>query len=320
MKRLLLLLTVCCVSLASCSDKSEYSDIPNVPSNLKRFDFSEVDTDNLQGIRENPEFDLSDLTLLTGVLNDCLWVGVFDTESGSLKCQYTDVDHPTSYFEYGEEYKYGVGVLNGVYFEKNKAVFVIQYSDSDLQYRSYWLDLVVTDGNTDHRFVIDEKGKGRAPSTSIAKWADSAICIVFGEGYNGNIIYDLDRDRILCKIKNQSVLDFHNMIYDDNFHVMISHTDILHFWTLFFHDWRLSIAENQCTYDAIASSGETFNVFDLHDVNYYLPRYSFEYRTKTNDHISTIITQTEYNGTVMKKIVDIRLENDELKVDIQKAE
>ena len=47
------------------------------------------------------------------------------------------------------------------------------------------------------------------------------------------------------------------------------------------------------------------------------PRYSFEYKIRTNDHILLLTTQTEYDGTVTTKTVDIRVENDELKVDIQ---
>ncbi len=123
MKKLIALLAITCICLASCSDTFD-------SGGLKNFDFSDVDTDNLQGIREISEFDFPNLTVFTGVLNDCFWIGVFDSQSGSLKCQYTDEDHPTSYYAgYGEECKYDVGVLSGFYFEKNKAVLIEQYPD-----------------------------------------------------------------------------------------------------------------------------------------------------------------------------------------------
>lgn len=323
MKKLiaLMLLTVG-MNFMSCS-KNETLDLNNPNDIKKKFDFSEVDTSNLQGIHIEDRFNLPELTVVSGALGDCLWVGLFDTESGSLKCQYTDVDHPTSYFAYGEEYKYGVGYICQIYFENNHVVFVIRYSDP--QYDNIGrFDLIDVDGDKQYRHVIDEKS---ANGSSIMKWTNGSIYITLGDK---GIIYDVDNNVILSRAIGTS-----GRIENDIYHNrIISPTNELHFWNVELfnrlgpdlgtksrfetHGEDLVIDECQCTYDNITNATKYMFVFspDTGDSS-EPPRYSTEYKTRTDDHIVFVATQTEYDGTITTKTVDIRVENDELIVDIQ---
>lgn len=323
MKRFLLLLAA--VGLVSCTETLDEGG-PNEIQ--KRFDFSEVDMDNLQGIREERNFNMPGLTVFTGTSNDCVWIGVFDSESGSLKCQYTDEDHPTSYYAYGEEYKYGIGQVVGIYLENKKIVLVIRYSDP--QYKNIdRVDLIVADDNKQDRYVIDEKSE--VSSASIVKWTSGSIYIVFGEK---GIIYDADNDVFLSR-----AIGTLGRIENDIYHnLIISPENRLHFWKVVnrlgpvtgskrgfnpdmdpeVHGEDLIIGEYQCTYDAISCTTKYMWIYEPIDENLSeKPRYSFEYKIRTNDHIVFVVTQTEYDGTITTKTVDIRVENDELKVDIQ---
>ena len=128
MKRFLLLFTAAaCVGLASCSETlSEDGESKEESSSLleelqKRFDFSGIDTEGLEikKIYEAQyneygrplsdvlafEYTHPDLAVVVGEINKCLWLGLFDRESGELKYQYTDIEHPVSYSAYGEEYE-----------------------------------------------------------------------------------------------------------------------------------------------------------------------------------------------------------------------
>lgn len=322
MKKLIALLAVACVGFTSCSETLSAED-KRMEEIQKKFDFSDVDIENIQGLREEDKFSTSDLTVFTGTIDDCAWIGVFDSESGSLKCQYTDVDHPTSYFAYGEEYKYGIGKIVSMYLENNHIVFVIRYADP--QYENIgWLDLIVVDGDKQYRYVIDEKSKAAA---SIMKWTDSSIYIIGGKGF----IYDLYNNEILCCVIGTS-----GRIENDIYHnLIISPTNALHFWKVELinrfgpdlgtrsrvgetHGEDLMISECLCTYDTISWTTEYMWIYEPNPVDAsQIPRYSGEYKIRTDDHIVFVATQIEYDGTVTTKTVDIRVENDELIVDIQ---
>ena len=325
MKKLLLLLVIACVSLASCT---ETLDLNNPNDIKKKFDFSEVDIENIQGLQEEEKFSTPESTVFTGTIDDCAWIGVFDSQSGSLKCQYTDKDHPTSYFAYGEEYKYGVGEVLDAYCQNNKLLFVMRYADSGYEH-SFRTDLISATGNSHCRYIIDEKSS--YSSVSITKWTDGSIYIILGEK---GIIYDVDNDVILS-----SAIGTYGKIGNDIYHnLIISPENGLHFWKVELfgrfgpdcgtrsdfnpdmdpegHGEDLVIYEHKCTYDTTSGTTTYMWIYEYISVE-PSPRYSFEYKIRTNDHILLLTTQIEYDGTVTTKTVDIRVENDELKVDIQ---
>ncbi|MDE6069391.1 MAG: hypothetical protein K2F92_00715 [Alistipes sp.] len=330
MKKLLLLLVIACVSLASCT---ETLDLNNPNDIKKKFDFSEVDIENIQGLQEEEKFSTPESTVFTGTIDDCAWIGVFDSQSGSLQCQYTDVDHPTSYFAYGEEYRYGVGAVLDAYFERNKLIIVIKYTDpqynnSGRAVLSSRKDLISVSGDSHCRYILDEKSGYSA--VSITKWTDRSIYIILGE--NG-IIYDFDNDVILS-----SAIGTYGKIENDIYHnLIISPSNGLHFWEVELlcrfgpdygskgirnefeiHAEDLVIYERKCTYNTISHTTKYMWIYEPISVDSSkTPRYSFEYKIRTNDHILLLTTQTEYDGTITTKTVDIRVENDELKVDIK---
>ena len=322
MKRLLLLLAIACVGLASCSETLSAED-KKLEEIQKKFDFSEVDIENIQDIREETNFSTSDLTVFTGTIDDCAWIGVFDSQSGSLKCQYTDVDHPTSYFAYGEEYKYNVAQILGVYFGGNKIVMVIQYVASENQ--TYRSDLIATDGNKSYRYVIDEDFQFK--SASMMKWTNRAACIVLGGFGNSIIIYDIDNDLVMCHLDNDAwgigsyfyyLINYKTDAQYTRYALIISKTNLLHFWTIYLDATQLAIEAFQCTYNSAVMINEKIQFFDPYTGDSSkTPRYSVEYQTRTDDYISAIVTQTEYDGTVTTKTVDIRLIDDDLKVEVQ---
>lgn len=327
MKKLIALLAVVCMSLVSCSETLDEDGLNGIQ---KKFDFSDVDIENIQGLQEEEKFSTPESTVFTGTIDDCAWIGVFDSESGSLKCQYTDEDHPVSYFAYGEEYKYEVGEVLDAYFESNKLLLMIKYADS--QYNnsgraalSSRKDLISVSGDSHCRYVIDEKSS--YSSVSITKWTDSSIYIILGEK---GIIYDVDNDVILsCAIGTAGRITndiYHNLI--------ISPSNVLHFWEVELfgrfgpdygsrsgwetHGEDLVISECQCTYDTISWEMKYVWIYEPISVDSSdTSRYSFEYKTRTDAHIVFVATQTKYDGTITQKTVDIRVENDELIVDIQ---
>ena len=221
------------------------------------------------------------------------------------------------------------------YFESNKLIIVIEYADS--QYNnsgraalSSRKDLISATGDSHCRYVLDEKSS--YSSVSITKWTDSSIYIILGEK---GIIYDVDNDVILS-----SAIGTYGKIENDIYHnLIISPENGLHFWKVELfgrfgpdygsrsdfnhedpevHGEDLVISECQCTYDTISLTTKYMWIYELISVDTSeKPRYSFEYKIRTNDHILILTTQTEYDGTVTMKTVDIRVENDELKIDIQ---
>ena len=321
MKRLFLLLAAACIGLTSCSETLSAED-QKLEEIKKKFDFSDVDIESIQGLQEETKFSTSDLTVFTGTIDDCAWVGVFDSQSGSLQCQYTDVDHPVSYSAYGEEHKYKVGDVLSTYFENKQLTVVMRYAES--QYDDYnntrakvdsRTDLISVTGDSHYRHIIDEKSS--CSSSSIMKWANRSIYILLKDSNKG-VIYDADNNIILCRAIGNS-----GYIENDNDHnLIISQTNVLHFWKLFFCSYDSSIAlrieEFQCTYDTISSAEKFVKIFDLiQDDSSKAPRFSHEYKIRTDNHITAVFTKTDYDGTVTTKTVDIRVENDELKVDIQ---
>ena len=315
------MLAVACVGFASCSDTLTEEE-KKLEEIQKKFDFSNVDIENIQGLREEEKFSTPESTVFTGTIDDCAWIGVFDSQSGSLQCQYTDKDHPTSYFAYGEECKYEVGDVLSAYFENNQLIVVMRYAES--QYDDYSnsrakfdsrADLISVTGDSHYRHIIDEKSS--CSSASIMKWANYSIYILL-RGSNKGIIYDTDNNIILCC----SIGSSGNIENDNDHNLIISHTDVLHFWELFFcsHDSSLAlrIEECQCTYDTISSTEKFVKIFDItQDDSAKAPHFSHEYKIRTGNHITAIFTKTEYDGTATKKTVDIRVDGDELKIEIQ---
>lgn len=93
---------------------------------------------------------------------------------------------------------------------------------------------------------------------------------------------------------------------------------MLYFWDVCLYGRLVTITAFQCTYDSVVSTEEKIKLFDPYTGDSEkAPRYSFEYLTRTDDHISAVVTQTEYDGIITTKTVDIRVENDELKVEIK---
>ena len=336
MKKFLLLFTAAaCVGLASCSETLSEED-KQLEEIQKKFDFSEVNTEGLEiktvyGFQDhngpiignsltggvNPFiYSHPDLVAVIGEINKCLWLGLFDRESGKLKYQYMDIEHPISYSAYGVEYEYGVGRVLGIYFEGNDIAIAIQYPKYESTKAR--LDLIAFDKNNKvSRTTIAEETYCYTGMVMIDQWANNAIC--FCDLVRWAIIYDIDKSEVLCYGYDEKLLHaVAAKLYPEiDGNIFISNTDLLHFWNIFCGR-ALSITEYQCTYDTVATTIEYVELFDTYTGDsLQVPRYSVEYQIKTDDHIFAIITQTEYDGTVTTKTVDIRLENDELKIEIQ---
>lgn len=339
MKKCLLLFTAAaCVGLASCSETLSEED-KQLEEIQKKFDFSEVNTEGLEiktvyGFQDhngpiignsltggvNPFiYSHPDLVAVIGEINKCLWLGLFDRESGKLKYQYMDIEHPISYSAYGVEYEYGVGSVLGIYFEGNDIAIAIQYPKYESAKAR--LDLIAFDKNNKvSRTTIAEETYCYTGMVMIDQWANNAIC--FCDLVRWAIIYDIDKSEVLCygydeKLLHAVAAKLYPEITGD---IFISNTDLLHFWHISYptDNTTLWIIECQCTYDAVAATKKNIKLFDIYTGDSSkAPHYSFKYQTRTDDHISAVITQTEYDGTVTTKTVDIRLENDELKVEIQ---
>ncbi len=343
MKRLLLLLAVACVGLASCSENL-FDDLDKIPVQLeelqKRFDFSEVDTEGLQ-VTEILEFDSDseinphssvfedvypDLVAIIGNINNCVWLGLFDRESGKLKYQYTDFDHPISYSAYGVEYDYEAGNILGIHFENNYGAIAIQYIGE----KHIRVDIITFDqSQKTYRTTIGDNFSYINIRDQILgmRWSSHTIYLRFLP-----IIFDISKNEILCNIKyiyEDNIVDFHSFAGEN---VFVSLSNPLHFWRLSFNDRNnielslkdyfssndIKITEIHCSYDTITTSGKNIQLFEPYTGDSSkAPRYSYEYKTRTDDHICVVATQTEYDGTITQKTVDVRLENDELKVEIQ---
>lgn len=358
MKRLFLLLAVACVGFASCSENLNGDDPNEIPSQLeelkKRFDFSEVNTEGLkikkvyeatndENIGDNPydiayrnvvfEYTHSDLAVAVGEINDCLWLGLFDRESGKLKYQYTDLEHPTSYsyYQYGIKYEYeynGVGEIYGIYFEDDDIVLAIQYFIKEFDKAR--LDLIAFDENGKIcRTAIFENGDHTRScygfklydnlGFSIRKWSKNTIYLYSSIEHSNlvyYVVYDFLEKNLLCNVDVYAHLSpFY--IYLRSRPNISSILNPLHFWYLDYSD-EVRIYEYKCTYNTITATEEYVKVFEPYTGDSSkAPRYSYEYKTKTDEYISVVVTQTEYDGTITQKTVDIRLIDDELKVEIQ---
>lgn len=359
MKRFLLLLAA--VGLVSCTETLDEGGPNEIPSQLeqlqKRFDFSEVDTEGLE-IKKTYEAQYNesgrplsdalafeyahpDLAVVVGEINKCLWLGLFDRESGQLKYQYTDIEHPVSYSAYGVEYEYGVGKIFGIYFENEEIVFLIQYPKNEF-YDTARLDLITFDERTILAEVSRYESFNDSRVRTIPRWADDTLCFSFRgiSSFSMNsIIYNIYQKKILCcaqektwmagleiypfyktiELKITGIIGLPSYVYPCyNGHILLSSSNPLHSWVVGFSNDMVCIMEHQCTYDTITTIREDINLFDPYiGDSSRAPRYSLEYRTRTDDHITAVVTQTEYDGTVTTKTVDARLENDELKVEVQ---
>lgn len=346
MKRFLLLLAA--VGLVSCSETLDAGGPNEVPSQLeelqKRFDFSEVDMEGLEisEIHEYKDDDFyssdsfeyqhSDLAVVIGKTNDCFWLGLFDRESGKLKYQYTDVDHPTSYSysAYGVEYKYEykIGEIFGIYFERDNVVLAIQYfiKESD----KARLDLIAFDENEKAlRTTIFENVSsylscyGHLINNIFAIYQWSANTIYFYPGFGmypeyaaRKVIYDFKKKEILCNIFDPNPIYLRASC--PNF---TSISNPLHCWYIDIcqknYPEKIFIEEHLYTYDYATIINKKIELFEPYTGDSSkAPRYSYEYKIKTEDYALVVVTQTEYDGTATTKTVEVRLENDELKVEV----
>ena len=336
MKKFLLLFTAAaCVGLASCSETLSEED-KQLEEIQKKFDFSEVNTEGLE-ISEIHEFNgdfssispysaifeevYTDLVAVIGEIDNCRWLGLFDRESGELKYQYTDSDHPKSYSAYGVEYKYEVGDIVGIHFENNCGAIAVQYINTQ-----NWIgrfDLITFDeSQKTHRTTIaDNRIPNRYDQIRAMRWSSNTIYLGFLP-----IIYDISENKILCNIKHNT---FYNFAEKKDF---VSSLNPLHFWSMYYDDGNIielslkdsfsnnniKITELQCTYDTFIKTEKEIELFDPYTGDSSkAPRYSYEYKTKTEDYALVVVTQTQYDGSKRSKIVEIRLIGDDLKVEIQ---
>lgn len=353
MKRLLLLM-VACVSFASCSDSATLnSEFPTLLEELqKQFDFSEVNTEGLEikkvyEFQDNEDNGMAytfvsthpDLAVVVGEIDKCLWLGLFNKESGKIKYQYTDIEHPISYSAYGIEYEYGVGNVCGIHFEDNCGAIAIQYNTNE-KIGKYRADIITFDQTQKtYRTAIGDNFSSAISDYQIwemPRWSSHTIYLRFLP-----IIYDISKNETLCNIKYlydevreyYYIVDFGSLVAKKDF---VSSSNPLHFWNISLGDEdkdsfislgnedsflgnNVKIREiQQCSYDAITIVGKEIELFEPYaGDSSKAPRYSVEYKTKTDNRIVAVVTQTEYDGAITTKTVDIRVENDELIVDVQ---
>lgn len=334
MKKLLLLLSVTCLGFASCSETLDAEE-KKLEEIKKKFDFSEVDVENIQGLQEEEKFSTPESTVFTGTIDDCAWIGVFDNQSGSLHCQYTDEDHPTSYFAYGEEHKYEVGEVLGAYFKDSQLIFVIQYAESKDSDEGR-LDLVSVSWNdAPYRYTINEKFSIKnVDAIAGIKLTTSVMCIIINDIRPITLMYDLDDKNVILCIQEGSRDGFlydaiNQKIKDDKdiqnpYSLIFSLTNKLYFWqiyvdlSLYIGAPKITIHGFQCKYNDYILTEKNIDIFE----HYYgdsskAPRYSYEYKTRADNHVNVIFTRTEYDGTITQKTVDVRVDGDELKVEVQ---
>ncbi|MCM1216504.1 MAG: hypothetical protein NC548_18515 [Lachnospiraceae bacterium] len=304
----------------------------------QRFDFSEVETEGLEIKKvyetdEPDQFDIYsfqgahlDLSVVIGEINNSIWLGIFDRESGKLKYQYIDVEHPISYSAYGIEYTYDIGDVVGMYYEENGIAIAIIYPEEESS--NSRLDLISfdEDGKTYRTTIVEHVSSLKLlyatnfPLLTINKWSENAI-IFYYEQFNVHsnfIIYDIYKQELLCNIQNfyinYSPID---LSFRNSANTVKSPLNPLHFWR-FRSNKELNIEEYSCSYDTFIMTNESIRLFDPYTGDSSKePLYSVEYKTQTDDHISIVVTQTEYDGTTTTKTVDARVENDELKVEIE---
>lgn len=347
MKRFLLLL-VAFIGFASCSDSATLNleddpvEFPTMLEQLQqRFDFSEVETEGLEIktvyeaqsdiISNTFEYTHPELAVVIGEISNSLWLGLFDRESGKLEYQYTDIEHPVAYSAYGVEYEYEVGCIWGIYFDNNNVVLAIQYQYPKQESGSgkARLDLISFDVSSQKSYrtiITDNLFYDESGIQKIGRWIGNTVCLYFRltssfDDNCGAVIYDINEKETLCFICGNSWdSSFHRviasrMIYRND--VLISNKNLLHFWDISFGE-KLLIKEFQCTYDTVVTAKKEIDLFKPYTGDSSKePLYSVEYKTRTDDHILVVVTQTEYDGTTTTKTVDVRIENDELKSEIQ---
>lgn len=328
MKRLLLLLAaVGCANLISCSENL-FDDLGKIPVQLeelqKRFDFSEVDTEGLEisdyfnesknGIAPH-YFGFPKMTIIEGHVNGRLWIGVFENSTGRLKYQYTDYDQPVLY-------ESGKSEMHGIYFEDDLVKGIaIRYPKSHPN--TFHLDLIIVKSDDISRYTIDENALC-APlrvSNNLARWTDGILCMYYVENL---VVFDLSDMCFKCHI---SQYDTASASFDSSSifwaradstsgpHLFIAPNDPFHCFYMNIAAAAGIIREYKLTFDVgFLAEEKTINIFNDFDPRDY---YSLEYKIKTDDYVSAVVTQRKYYGTVTTKTVDVRLENDELKVEIQ---
>ena len=329
MKRLLLLLLLAVgMTFISCSENStsDSNGTNEIMFQLgKKFDFSEVDTDGLvvynifEGDNNNIDplyFRYPETTIMEGYIDNHLWIGVFETPTGKLKYQYTDYDQPILY-------ETGKSEMYGIYFEddilKNIAIRYPQNKPN-----TFYLDLITIEPDKIYRHTVNENAlcDPLHISNHLARWVDGMLCMYYVQNL---IIFDIYNHCFKCHISQyDNTLDSYA-----SSSIFWAKADLLSTPTLFItqnnllHCFYVNIVFGTCTireYELAFDIGtlvkeQRINIYN--DIDYARDYYYLEYKSRTDDHFSAVVTQTKYDGTVTTKAVNVRLENDELKVEIQ---
>ena len=334
----LLFLAVTCVGFVSCSEtlsadgesKEESSSL--LEELQKRFDFSGIDFENLDiaavydGDRygENLRlFRFPNTTIIRGRLYDCAWVGVFENSTGRRLFEYRDSDRPIS----GSEC---VGELYGIYFDEDTCALIMQYPNEAPS--SYRLDLIVLKEDHILRSVIDENALC-APSSDgvfnrLAQWTDGVLCSYY---VNTLILYDIAKNEFVCKIAEFDSLyssDAESLYWaaahPDINNLLIARSDFLHCYSVAFYEY-LYIREYRLYFAVgVLESDKQPRLFPKLEpfYDYEEPTYTIDYKVRNRDRVFVTIIRTVYCKPDKKtyretKIVDVRLENDQLKAEIQ---
>jgi len=336
MKRFFLLLAIVgCMNFVSCSDASDSNDPNEIPPQQEelqdRFDFSGVDYKNLDiaaiydGDRdgENPrQFRFPNTTIIKGRLYDCAWVGVFENSTGRRLFEYLDSEQPFVGYEC-------VGEVYGIYFDEEMCMLIMQYPNG-ASLSSYRLDFIVLKENSILRSVIDEKALC-APSSDgvfnmLAQCTDGILCSYYIDTL---ILYDIAKNELMCKIAefDSPYSSDAESLYWAAAHpginsLFITRSDFLHCYLVAINEEYLYTREYQL-YSAAGAleTNKQQRLFEPLGVNFDIT-YTIEYKVRTKERILAITTRIAYCKTDKKtyreaKTVDVRLENDELRVEVQ---
>lgn len=332
----LLFLAVTCVGFVSCSEtlsadgESKEESLSLLEELQKRFDFSGIDFENLDIAAvydgdmygENLRlFRFPNTTIIRGRLYDCAWVGVFENSTGRRLFEYRDSDRPVP----GSEC---VGELYGIYFDEDTCALIMQYPNEAPS--SYRLDLIVLKEDHILRSVIDENALC-APSSDgvfnrLAQWTDGVLCSYY---VNTLILYDIAKNEFVCKIaefdspySSDAESLYWAAAHPDINNLLIARSDFLHCYLVAVNEEYLYTREYQLSFAVGTFEGnKQQRLFEPLGVNFDIT-YTTEYKVRTKERILAITTRIAYCKTDKKtyretKIVDVRLENDQLKAEIQ---
>ena len=323
MKRLLLLLVIIgFVTFTGC-EKHDMEDI-TLPLE-QRFDFSGIDYKNLNitaiydGDRDGENqrnFRFPNTTIIKGQLFNCTWIGIFENKTGRRLFEYLDNEQP---FVGAER----LGEIYGVYFNNEMCALIMQYPNNAPS--SYWLDLITIEEDRILRSVIDENALCAPVSDGVfnrlTQWTDGILCSY----YVGTLIlYDIAKEKFICKTaefnspysSDAESLFFSAQENSEITNLFISANNPFHCFHIGIADGNSVIREYQLEYDKCSLSNER----KIELFNNTQASYTLEYKVKTKERILAVVTQTIIiSGKIIKtrKSLDVRLENDKLKVEVQ---